>query len=514
MGLRLELNFQFIKNKVEKEDIMNILLIDDDQDSRVSMGEFLRELGHNVVECCDGEEALELFTTDDFPMVLSDIKMPKMTGIELLQAFSTLPYKGETDVVLYTGYGDMESVIAALRAGAYDYLLKPINVEELAAITERIQKHQKILRDSKNLSEGLDTERKAVEKEKQEEMEQLKKTTAKYFGFDKMSMSSETMLQIIQEAFNFHLDRSVPVLIEGEKGTEKEIIARMIHYGIKGDTAPFIEMNCAMLTPDFFESDLFGYEGETHQDEIIKRQKGKLDLAKKGTLFLNAIEQIPIELQQELLRVIDEKEYYRVGRSKKVKADVRMICATHENLEKMVEEGYFQKDLYYRLKVGHIVVPPLRHRKNDVLLLANLFLERFNKQQKKHFKGIGNRAAMMILNYSWPENVWELRNTIKQAVLKHDDIELKPEHLEIFGKEKATEYYSDSTTILDPVHFSLPIEGFDLEQFTNKIVGKALQMHNGNKTDAALYLGISRRSFYSRFKHVEDLESGNNQVND
>ncbi|MEW6621976.1 MAG: sigma-54 dependent transcriptional regulator [Bacillota bacterium] len=486
---------------------MNILIVDDDRDSRESVADFLRQLGHKVVECADGREALKVYQEGDFPMVLTDIRMPHMSGIDLLKAISKLPGNSETDVVLFTGHGDMETAISALRAGAYDYLLKPLNVEELAALTERIAEHQTLRRENKVLTEQFESELEFATKEAREEASRLRKMMAEYTGLDEIGIFSEAMKLIVCQTQKYHTDRSIPVIIEGETGTGKEVIARLIHYGDMETTANFVDINCAALTPTLFESELFGYEAGSYTGGLSKGQQGKIDLAKGGTLFLDEITEIPMELQGKLLRVIQEKEFYRVGGLKKIQADVRIICATNTNLEKQVAEGKFRKDLYYRLKVGHIVVPPLRERADDILKLAQMFLRLFAKEKKKSFRTISKEAERQLLAHSWPGNVRELKNVIEWAVFMYDDIELKPQHLKIF-KDGVQLKNSSPSANLDS--FSLPGDCFPMDQFVDEVIEKALEMHEGNKAKTARYLGISRRSLYCHLERIaKKTRSGN-----
>ncbi|AEG59092.1 sigma-54-dependent transcriptional regulator [Desulforamulus ruminis] len=483
---------------------MNILLVDDDQDSRACVGNFLREMGHRVMECDSGRSALNLIASGDFSMVLSDIKMPGMSGIELLKNISFLPEGKKVDVVLFTGHGDMETAIEALRAGAYDYLLKPINVEELAAITERIADYQALRRENMILTKHFEDKLKAETEETRRQLSKLKETLARSMGLGNIGFFSETMQRIAEQANKYHTDRSIPVLIQGETGTGKEVIAKLIHYGESWENRPFVDINCAALTPSLFESELFGYEAGAFTGGLPKGQKGKLDLAQGGTLFLDEVAEIPLELQGKLLRVIQEKEFYRISGLKKVKVDVRIICATNVDITKRVEQGKFREDLYYRLKVGHILIPPLRDRKEDILPLANLFLQEFSKQKRKSFSRIGDAAAKILKGYHWPGNVRELRNAIEWVIFMYDETELKSEYLAILDRINPNHNREEKMEPkeLNPEEFSLPEERFFLEEYMNKIVLKALKKYGGNKTKAAQYLGISRRSLYCKMKHI------------
>lgn len=483
---------------------MNILLVEDDHDGRIQMGNFLRELGHFVVECENGHEALKAFGRG-FQMVLSDIKMPRMSGIELLRKMSSLPGGQDVDIVLFTGHADMESAIEALRAGAYDYLLKPINVKELAVVTERVAEHQALSRENRILTERFEDQVKAATEEAERELSRLKEAYARTVGLGQTGIFSDIMRDIFRQADKFYTDRSIPVLIQGETGTGKEVIARHIHFGNIQSMPPFVDINCAALNPSIFESELFGYEAGSFTGGLPKGQKGKLDIAVGGTIFFDEIAELPIDLQAKLLRVIQEKEFYRVGGLRKIKTNVRIICATNVDIQASVEQGTFRKDLYYRLNVGHLVIPPLRERTEEILPLAGMFLNEFALKRGKRFRGINDQASKILLSYNWPGNVRELRNAMEWVAFMHDGVELKPSHLGVLKHSKINSLLPENNLppVLDPEYFSLPAEGLDMEGFFNKIVLRAMEMHNGNKTKTARYLGASKRSLDCRLVRLK-----------
>jgi len=268
--------------------------------------------------------------------------------------------------------------------------------------------------------------------------------------------------------------------------------------------APFIDVNCAAITASLFESELFGYDPGAFTGSLTKGQKGKLDIAQGGTLFLDEVGEIPLELQGKLLRVIQEKEFYRVGGLKKVKTDVRIICATNANLEQMVEQGTFRKDLYFRLKVGHFVIPPLRLRRDDIIPMAEMFLRQFAGNKLNNFQRISESAGNMLRSYDWPGNVRELRNTLEWVAFMHDDVELKPEHLINLRQTFESPSIKVSSEQVIAGQFVLPASGFNLEEHFDDIIQQALQACHGNKTAAALKLGISRRSLYCRLDNKKD----------
>jgi two-component system, NtrC family, response regulator AtoC len=324
---------------------------------------------------------------------------------------------------------------------------------------------------------------------------------ARSVGLEGVGFFSEAMRALVSQAQKYHTDRTIPVLIEGETGTGKEIISKMIHYGNLEFTAPFVDINCAAITPNLFESELFGYEAGSFRGGLSRGQKGKIDLAAGGTLFLDEVGEIPLELQGKLLRVIQEKEFYRIGGLRKIKADVRIICATNSNLEQAVAKGTFRKDLYYRLKVGHIQIPSLRERMADIYPLALMFLQEFSRLRGKQFTSISEEAAGLLLSYAWPGNVRELRNTIEWATFMYDDAVLKPQHLGIIEKEQGR---AEVAVALETKDLRLPPKEFSLEKHIDHVVYEALRMHHGNKTATAQYLGISRRALCYRLDQMEE----------
>lgn len=340
--------------------------------------------------------------------------------------------------------------------------------------------------------------------EKRRELNQLKKAFARLAGIGEICIFSVPMRDIFEQAYKFHTDRSIPVLIQGETGTGKEIVARCIHFGDSNVNTPFVDINCAALTTGIFESELFGYEAGAFTGGIPGGQIGKLDIAKGGTLFLDEITELSIELQAKLLRVIQEKEFYRVGGLKKIETDVRIICATNIDIEKKVKESSFRQDLFYRLNVGRLVLPPLRERVDDIIPLAGIFLSSLAKKRGKRFNRISDSAANILLSYEWPGNVRELKNVIELITLVHDDIELKPSHLGILSQINTKKPDPEFTSrTIDPVNFSLPAGGLNIGSYLDEIIRRAYEMNHGNKTETALYLGISRSSLYCHLKRLK-----------
>jgi len=315
---------------------------------------------------------------------------------------------------------------------------------------------------------------------------------------------SEAMKEVFNQAKKLHEDRSFPVLIEGETGTGKEIVARFLHYGEQAEAGPLVDLNCAALAPSIFETELFGYEEGAFTGALPKGRKGKLDLAQGGSLFLDEIAEISFGLQAKLLRLVQEKAFYRVGGLKKVRADVRFIFATNKKLEQEVRKGAFREDLYYRLNVGRIFIPPLRERREEIIPLARLFLQNSALYKGKQFRGISGEAAEILKAHCWPGNVRELKNVIEWAVFMGDDSELKPSHLNILNNQAGEGVGEQKPQTIDPYNFDLPAEKLPLDNYINRIILQALQMNHGNKTRTAEYLGISRRSLYCRLNRMRE----------
>lgn len=480
---------------------MDILLIDDDNESRGLLGRFLTRMGHTVVQCRDGQEGLEAFQSGSYPLVLSDVLMPRMTGIDFLQAVSSDPRRRDSSIVIMTANANIQTAISALRLGAYDYLTKPINLEELAALIGRVVEFHSLRREHTYLKDNFSAELKAATHQTLQEIERLKSLVSSVGGM-KMGVYSESMRQVVTAARKYHTDRSIPVLIEGETGTGKEVIARIIHHGEGLNPAPFVDINCAALSANLFESELFGYEQGAFTGGLNKGQKGKFDLAAGGTLFLDEIGEIPLELQGKLLRVLEEREFYRVGGLKKIKTDVRVICATNVGVAQKVEAGAFRRDLFYRLKVGHIEIPPLRERREEVAPLVHMFLEEFSAQKKKRFKRIGRQAEKLLETYTWPGNVRELRNAVDWATFMHDGEELLPEHLGILSPRQPV-MGEKKKPVSEPVGPAAEeSKWLSLDDYIDRHVLVALEKCGGNKTEAAKLLQISRRALCYRLDNI------------
>lgn len=478
---------------------MRILLVDDDVEARELLTEHLENrLGHQVTPCSNGRQALELFQENPFPMVLSDIRMPMMNGIALLQGIKALKEGKTADTVLLTGYGNMDTAIQALRAGAYDYLLKPVNLVELEAVVQRIAEHQALLKNNDELTHNFECRLAEATSETQSQFEKLRKAYAEVLGIGRMCMSSRQMREVMDLAGRLHEDRSVPVLIEGETGTGKELVARFVHYGREAATAPLVSINCSAIASNLFESELFGYEGGAFSGAKRMGQMGKLELAQGGTLLLDEIGDLPLEMQPKLLRVVQEREFYRVGGLRKINLNVRIVCVTNRNLARLVRENGFRQDLFFRLNTGRIFIPPLRERKQDIAPLAEMFLEQYAGQKKRRFRVIQQEALEILQRFDWPGNVRQLQNAVERIVLLHDEEQVRPEHLSFLfstdGEDSPVPFCRED---LDSITITFPPEGLELKEIEMRVIQKVLSIFGGNKTRAAAYLGMARNSIRS-----------------
>ena len=433
--------------------------------------------------------------------------MSKMNGFELLSHIKKSKDLKDTIVVLITGEGDIKGAIEAMRIGAYDYLLKPINVKALALTIEKIDDYITLKKEHELLTKNFKTQLNEATKQIKKELDDLKKAFFSEIGLDRIGIFSNKLREAFNTAQKLHNNPDIPVLIEGETGTGKEVIARYIHYG-KGDvTTPFIGVNCAAISPTLFESELFGYEAGAFTGGNPKGQKGKLELSGNGTLFLDEILELPTNFQAKILRVIQEREYYQIGGLKKYPINCRIICATNKNVKKCLENNSLREDLYFGLSIGHIRIPPLRERKEEIFPLVEMFLQQLRENNKTTFTKISQEAKKIFEEYSWPGNIRELKNAIERISLHSSNTLIIPEHLDFIyhdyqnypGENKK----SNELSISD---FSLPDNGLDLNSLNLEIVRKTLIKTKWNQSKAMEFLGLSRSGIRTYIKHLKNTE--------
>ncbi len=440
-----------------------ILLIDDDDSLRRVMEFSLTEAGYRVQTAMNGEEGLRLLEKEHFDAVVTDITMPGMSGMEVLakvrEKDANLP------VIMITAYGTIENAVQAMKQGAFDYITKPFNRDEL------------------RLTLGKALRMRRLEKENVE----LRAEVTDRYRFENIVGSSEKIKEVLDLAGRVAASDAT-VLITGESGTGKELLAKGIHYNSKRADAPLVAVNCAAIPENLIESELFGHVKGAFTG-AFRDKEGKFELADGGTLFLDEIGDLRIDLQAKILRTLQERQVDRVGGSRLIPVDVRVIAATNRDIEREVKEGNFREDLYYRLSVITLRMPPLRERKDDIPLLVNHFLGKFNRETEA---GIDADALAALRAFGWPGNVRELENVIERAsVLKHGNVVMLADLPEKLKKE---------TRGFENIILNLPDEGIALEDLEKSLIVKALEKHKGNQTHAAEYLGITRPTLIYRME--------------
>ncbi|MCY7345462.1 MAG: sigma-54 dependent transcriptional regulator [Pyrinomonadaceae bacterium] len=443
-----------------------ILLADDDVNLRRVLEFQLTETGYQVWTAQDGAEAFEIFAQNDFDCVITDLRMPKLSGLELLGKIKT--ENSEIPVIVITAFGEVETAVTAMKAGAFDYINKPFNRDEILLTLER----------ALNFSETKSENR------------QLRELVDKEFRIENVIGDSPQMRAVLNLVGR--VSRSdATVLITGESGTGKELIAKGIHFSGKRRGQPLIPINCAAIPETLIEAELFGYKRGSFTGANLDT-KGKFENATGGTLFLDEISQMPLALQPKLLRVLQEQEITRLGESEPRKIDVRIIAATNQNLEKMVEQGTFREDLYFRLAVVPVSIPPLRTCREDIPLLVNHFFRRAVEKHGFENLKITREVVNILSNYLFPGNVRELENLIERMVVLSDENSLT--------LDDVPDFISQPLQLFGSVKFELPAENISLDEVEREIIRYALDMHNGNQSQTARYLGITRSALIYRMQ--------------
>ncbi len=441
----------------------NILIVDDEESMRELLTAVLEEEGYITKAVSRGEEALEEVGKGDFDLVIMDMKLPRMSGIEALQEIKEI--KSELTVVLITAYASVDSAVKAMKLGAYDYLTKPFDVDELKMLVEKIFERRNLI----------------------EENIYLKQELKGRYEFHNIIGQSAKM----QEVFNL-IDMVAPtvanVIIYGESGTGKELIARAIHEHSPRKDKPFVTVNCTAIPENLLESELFGHEKGSFTGATSRRE-GKFKLADGGTIFLDEIGEMSLAMQPKLLRVLQERKFERVGGTEVIEVDVRLVAATNKNLEEAVKEGKFREDLFYRLDVVPIHLPPLRERKEDIPLLAEHFLEKYNRLNSRQIRKISPEAMGLLVNYHWPGNIRELENTIERAVIIARGETILPEYLPLSVQSSSRKKSENELEV-----------GMSLKEAEGLLIQKTLEEVGGNKSQAAKVLGITRQTLRNKMR--------------
>jgi DNA-binding NtrC family response regulator len=449
----------------------HILVVDDDSYVRESTEEILRRKGYQVDTSANGKDALVLLDEADFDLILSDIKMPEMDGIELLAAA-----KGkypDIHVIMMTAFGSVDNAVEAMRKGAYDYIQKgSADPTEIELVVERALKYQDSQRENKRLRSELQDK----------------------YSFNNMIGKAHNMEQVF-DLIDTVADSRATVLVTGESGTGKELVARALHYNSSRRSAPFIRLNCAALPKDLMESELFGHEKGAFTG-AIKQTRGRFEMADGGTLLLDEISEIDPALQAKLLRVLQEREFERIGSTQTIKVDVRIVATTNRDLQKEVEAGNFREDLYYRLNVIEMGLPPLRERTEDIPALVQNFVSKYNEENGKRITGVADETLDALLAYDWPGNIRELENYTERAVVVAR------------GEALAPDDYPQRLTSGPQGRDDGGIHvGMTVHEMERRLIMKTLESCQGNRTEAAGMLGISTRTLRNKLHEYGEMKA-------
>ncbi|MBN1301166.1 MAG: sigma-54-dependent Fis family transcriptional regulator [Melioribacteraceae bacterium] len=451
---------------------LKILIIDDDNLVSISLKKALLKLGYDVEVCLNGGDVQDYIKRFDPDIILLDIYLTTHNGIEILKE---LRQSGiSVPVVMITGYADVNIAVKAIKTGAQDFLLKPIDLEQLKIILGKISEKIELSREVNKLHSLLEEDR----------------LTREFFG------KSRQINKILTYAEKVAKSPDTTILIEGESGTGKEMIAKYIHQNSPRANGRFIQINCAAIPKELAESEFFGHEKGAFTGAAQKTKLGKFELADGGTILLDEVAELTLDLQVKLLRVLQEKNFYRVGGEREIKVDVRVIAATNKNLENEVKNGNFREDLFYRLNVAYVKMPSLRDRKEDIPLLAYAFLNEFTSRFQSEKATISPDALEMITSYAWKGNIRELRNVIERGVLLMEENELKAQDLSLQSVK------ADPYAKLDEFILKVPSDGVKIDVVLKKLIEDTLKITDGNQVHAAKVLGLSRSKLRYRMEQL------------
>ncbi|ALC88571.1 transcriptional regulator [Bacillus sp. FJAT-18017] len=462
-----------------------ILIVDDEASVRTVLKALLKREGYEVDTASDGEEAIAKAKALHPALVIMDIRMPNKDGMEAFREIRE--FDKDINVIMMTAFAAVETAVEAMRNGAYDYIIKPFNNDEVKILVKRALQVQNL----------------------KEEVQVLHRELSNNYRLDKLLTNSPKMMQLYK-VIGKVAQTNASVLITGESGTGKELAANTIHYNSQRMKGPFIKINCGALPEGLLESELFGHEKGAFTG-AVQRKPGRFELAEGGTIFLDEIGEVSQALQVKLLRVLQEHEFERVGGTQTIKADFRVIAATNRNLLSMIENGEFREDLYYRLNVVPLEIPPLRERKEDIKLLANFFLQKFSQENNKEIVTFDEDALKLLEEYTWPGNVRELSNIVERAVIMSTGSIIFPEDIfinqEVFHQKRKT---TETNHVTGKEVETLPLRLADgqslkdlIKQVENVIIQNKLTENHGNKMQTAKDLGISRRALLYKIQEYE-----------
>lgn len=445
----------------------SILIVEDEPKMRRLLEISLGEEGHVVHTAAEAETGLKCLRREAIDLILTDLKLPGMNGLEFLQEAKRLD--SSMPIVVMTAYGSVETAVDAMKAGASDYVIKPFTMAEMKLVVRKELDVQKVRDENRSLREAL----------------------GKRYHYTNIVARSRKMQEVLAMVARVAPTHST-VLLGGESGVGKDLIARAIHQNSRRSSGPFIKINSTAIPDNLFESELFGYEKGAFTG-ANNSKPGKFELADKGSLFLDEIGDVPATIQVKLLRVLQEREFERLGGTKTLKVDVRLVAATNKDLRAALEQGTFREDLYYRLNVVPIDIPPLREHKEDIPDLVHHFLARFSQQNGKEIETITPPALKLLMDYHWPGNVRQLENTIERAVALSSDDVIDADDIHLDSLSKAAGATATGSF--------LP-EGMTLEQWEDEMIREALRRAQGNKSQAARLLGLSRNALRYRLSKI------------
>lgn len=450
-----------------------ILIIDDDDLVASSLKKVLTKQNYNVQTCLDADEAKNITAEFQPDVILLDIYLTTHNGIDILKILKK-SYR-EIPVIMITGYADVKMAVTSIKSGAFDFLLKPIDIDQLSIVLNKALENVRLKSEVSRLHSILETDQ----------------LTREFFG------KSTKIQKLLLSVEKLAKSSDTTILLEGESGTGKEVFAKYIHQQSPRSKAPFITINCATIPRDLAESELFGHEKGAFTGASQKTKLGKFELANSGTLLLDEIGELSLDMQVKLLRVLQERKFYRVGGEKEISVNVRVLAATNRNLEDEVEKGNFREDLYYRLNVAKIIIPPLRERKDDIPYISYSTLKEFAQKFGKEINSIDSSAVELLKNYYWKGNIRELRNIIERVVLLCEDFELTEHHFGFLLDAKNSEKSAEDKFILQ-----IPTQGIKIDLVLKSLIQKTLKITNGNQVKAAKILGLSRSKLRYRMEQL------------
>lgn len=451
-----------------------ILVVDDDSLVCASLKRVLQKLEYDVEICMDAGEAFNSIREFEPDIILLDIYLTTHNGLDLLKDFQKSFFN--IPVIMITGYSDVNIAVTAIKAGAFDFLLKPIDLEQLKTVLNKAQENISL----------------KYEVDKLQELIKGDVLSPGFFG------SSNKIQKLVHSVQKLAQSSDTTILLEGESGTGKEVFAKFIHQNSPRRNNSFVQINCSAIPKELAESELFGHEKGAFTGAAPKTKLGKFELADGGTILLDEIGELSLDMQVKLLRALQERKFYRLGAEKEISVNVRVLAATNKNLEEEVNKGNFREDLYYRLNVAKIVIPPLRERREDIPVLAFTFLTEFSKKFDKELKGFEHGALELLKSYNWKGNVRELRNVMERAVLLAEGFELRERDFHFLNNGNNSNHSVNE----DEFILKVPKDGVKIDLVLKTLILKTLKITNGNQVKAAKVLGLSRSKLRYRMEQL------------